>query len=121
MGHYCRICACSKPNEQFSGKGHKNHICKECSKKPKEERCAIDQENEIFGFMRQSTISRKNIARLHKLKLSANQRVAELAAITLAVALVKPHKKRRLKVLAKEHRELFIKVSESGLIYAHHY
>ena len=94
MGHFCRVCVCSKPNEQFSGKRHKNHICKACSGKPKEERCAIDQENEIFGFMSQSNISRKNMAHLHKLKLSANQCVSELADIALAVALVKPHKKR---------------------------
>jgi len=93
MGHFCRVCACSKPNERFSGKGHKHHICKACSRKPEEERCAIDQENEIVGFMRQSNISGKNIARLHKLKLSTNLRVAELADIVLAVARVKPHKK----------------------------
>lgn len=120
MGHYCRICGCNKPNEKFSGKGHKNHICKECSIKPKDEIDAIEQEDEIFGFMSQSNISKKNIARLNKLKLSSNKRIAELASITLEVAMVKPHKKRRLKVLAKEHRELFIKVKESGLIYAHH-
>ncbi len=120
MGPFCRVCACSKPNEQFSGKGHKHPICKACSRKPEEERCAIDQENEIVGFMSQSNISGKNIARLHKLKLSTNLRVAELADIVLAVARVKPHKKRRLKVLAKEHRALFMKVSESGLIHAHH-
>ncbi len=121
MGHYCKICDSSRPNEKFSGKGHKNHICKDCSAKPKEEVAAIEQENEIFGFMNQSNISRKNIARLRKLTLSDNSRVSDLAAIMLEVALVKPHKKRRLKVLAKEHRELFVKVSESGLIYAHHY
>ncbi|USE36577.1 hypothetical protein [Endozoicomonas sp. SCSIO W0465] len=43
--------------------------------------------------MSQSNISGKNIARLHKLKLSTNLRVAGLADIALAVARVKPHKK----------------------------
>ena len=121
MGHWCRICGCNKPNEKFSGKGHRDHICKECSKKPKDEIDSIDQEEEIFGFMSQSNISKKNIARLNTLKQSENKRVAELASIVLEVAKVKPHKKRRLKVLANEHRELFLKIEESGLIYAHHY
>jgi len=119
MGHWCRICGCNKPNEKFSGKGHKNHICKECSKKPKEERDVMDHEDEIYGFMNQSNISKKNIERLQKLSRSENERIAELATITLAVARVKPHKKGRLKLLAKEHRELFIKVKESGLIFSH--
>ena len=33
MGHYCRICGRTLANEKFTGKGHKNHICKNCSKK----------------------------------------------------------------------------------------
>ena len=118
MGHWCRICGRNKPNEKFSGKGHRDHLCNECSKKPKEEIDAVDQEAEIFGFMAQPNISAKNIARLNILKQSENKRVAELASIVLEVAKVKPHKKRRLKVLAKEHRELLLQLE--GLIYAHH-
>ncbi|MFH5836775.1 hypothetical protein ACHAL6_11955 [Proteiniclasticum sp. C24MP] len=33
MGHYCRICGRTRSNEKFSGKGHKKHICKDCSGK----------------------------------------------------------------------------------------
>ncbi len=33
MGHYCRICERTRANEKFSGKGHKNHVCKDCSGK----------------------------------------------------------------------------------------
>ncbi|BBN97928.1 hypothetical protein St703_06330 [Sporolactobacillus terrae] len=33
MGHYCRICGRTRPNEKFSGKGHRNHICKDCSRR----------------------------------------------------------------------------------------
>lgn len=33
MGHYCRICGRTRSNEKFSGKGHKNHVCKDCSGK----------------------------------------------------------------------------------------
>ena len=31
-GHYCKICGEYKSNESFSGKGHVQHICKECMK-----------------------------------------------------------------------------------------
>jgi hypothetical protein len=41
-GHYCRICGSLKPNEAFSGKGHRNHICKKCASLPKEKREEIE-------------------------------------------------------------------------------
>lgn len=31
-GHYCYGCGENLSNEKFSGKGHKQHICKECKK-----------------------------------------------------------------------------------------
>lgn len=37
MGHYCRNCGRTRANEKFSGKGHKNHICKDCSRKSKQQ------------------------------------------------------------------------------------
>ena len=36
QGHYCRICGEYKANEQFSGKGHARHICKQCQSLPEE-------------------------------------------------------------------------------------
>ncbi len=120
MGHYCRICGRTRPNETFSGKGHRVHICKECNRLPQEKREQIEQEDEIFGFMRQSHISKKNVERLKTLSSSANPRIAELAVIVLEVARIKPYKKGRLKVLARENRELLLKLEETGLIYAHH-
>ena len=120
MGHWCRICGRTRPNEKFSGKGHKNHICKECSRKPKAEIDESDQTEEIFNYLKQSNISKKNIARLEKLVCSQNQKISELANIVLEVARIKPHKRRRLKFLAKENKELFLKLESSGLIMAHH-
>ena len=87
---------------------------------PKEKRENIEQEDEIFGFLKQSHISEKNVARLRILAASGNHRIGELATIVLEVAQVKPHKKRRLKVLAKERRDLLEKLEETGLILAHH-
>lgn len=119
LGHFCSICKCRKPNERFSGKGHARHICRDCQKLPASEREAIEQPDEIFGYLRQSHISAKNIARLRELVGSENAHVAELAAVVLEVAKVKPHKKRRLKFLARERRDLLRKLDETGLIMAH--
>jgi hypothetical protein len=120
-GHYCRICGKTRPNEKFSGKGHRNHICKDCARKPKTERDEIDQTEEVFSFMSQSHISKKNVERLTVLADSENEKVSELAGIVLEVAKLKPYKKRRLKVLARERRDLLEKLDETGLIFAQKY
>ena len=51
MGHDCRICRRTKPNEQFSRKGHRTHVCKDCARTPKQHRDAIEQEEEIFNYL----------------------------------------------------------------------
>ncbi len=38
MGHFCWCCERERRNEKFSGRGHRNHICKDCQKLPKDER-----------------------------------------------------------------------------------
>ena len=121
MGHYCRICGRTRPNEKFSGKGHKIHVCKECARKPKEERDVIEQKEEIFNYLKQSHISKKNVSRLKVLASSSNPKIAELASIVFEVARVKPYKKRRLKVLGRERRDLLQKLEETGLILAQHW
>lgn len=119
-GRYCRICGRSRPNEKFSGKGHRTHICKECAQKPRNKIIEIDQSEEIFSFLNQSHISKKNVDRLTALADSDNTEIAELARIVLEVAKVKPYKKRRLKVLARERRDLLEKLNDTGLIFAHY-
>ena len=71
--------------------------------------------------MNQSHISKKNVERLTVLVDSENKKISELAAIVLEVAKVKPYKKRRLKVLARERRDLLEKLNDTGLIFAHHH
>ena len=36
-GHFCWCCGRIRPNERFSAKGHKHHLCRECSALGKEE------------------------------------------------------------------------------------
>jgi len=86
---------------------------------PKKERQSIEQKDEIFNFLRQSHISDKNISRLEELHGSEDTEISELAGIVLEVAKVKPYKRRRLKVLARERRDLLEKLDKTGLILAH--
>jgi uncharacterized protein (DUF4415 family) len=102
-------------------KGRQIHVCKECARMPKEEREAIEQEEEIFHYLRQSHISDKNVARLKELAGSSNERIAEHAALVLEIARIKPYKRKRLKVLARTRRDLLDKLEDTGLIFAHHW
>jgi hypothetical protein len=119
MGHYCRICGRERPNEQFSGKGHKIHVCKRCQAKPKNERRALEDQYDIVRFLQQSHISEKNVIRLGQMAKSDNPQVARLAEIVLEVARLKPYKTRRRKFLARKHPELLRKLEATGLIFAH--
>ena len=65
--------------------------------------------------------SERNIEHLEQLVESENENIAELANIVLGVARVKPYKKKRLRVLARERRDLLEKLDETGLIMAHHW
>jgi hypothetical protein len=118
-GHFCRICGSLKPNEAFSGKGYRIHVCKKCARLPKEKREEIEYKDEIFNYLHQLHISDKNVSRLRKLVVSPNEQIAELAGIVLEVAEIKPYKKRRLKELAMKRRDLLHKLDETGLILAH--
>lgn len=84
---------------------------------PKDKINEIKHKDEIVGFMEQSNISKKNIARLNELKNSENNEVSEWASLVLEVTKIKPHKRRRLKILAAKNPELLLKLEEIGLIY----
>lgn len=65
-GHYCKICGCRKPNEQFSGKGHTAHICKECQSLPKEEQADMMRCNEVERAAFKYPMSRQDWELLEK-------------------------------------------------------
>jgi hypothetical protein len=88
---------------------------------PKKERQQIEQQDEIFGYLKQSHISDKNVARLKTLAKSDNPEIARLARIVLEVAEVKPYKRKRMTVLARERPWLLAELEETGLILAHHW
>ena len=116
MPHYCRICHRYLANERFTGKGHKRHVCKACSRLPLKERQRVEQLDELDGVLEQSNISKKNIARLETLVASSNGEVAELARLVLEIGLAHPHKRKRLTFLARERPDLMKELEERGMI-----
>ncbi len=112
MGHYCRICETVRANEAFSGEGRRGQVCRRCMPLAAE----FDADEEVRNFLRQSHISTKNIARLRQIAASADSRRAEWAAVILEIALVTPYRRRRLKRLARQHRDLLAKLVRCGLM-----
>lgn len=73
-------------------------------------------EREILGFLEQSHISPKNLARLKVLGRSENPRVADLANLVLDVGATTPYRRRRIRILARERRDILNRMEEAGLI-----
>ncbi len=117
MPHYCRHCERYLANERFTGRGHHQHLCKECSRRPKGEIQKADRLREISSFLQQSHISSKNCERLAVLTASGDKEVSQLAELVGRVASVCPYKRRRLKNLARKNRELIRLLEEAGLIF----
>lgn len=117
MGHYCRICGKTKPNEKFSGKGHRTHICKQCARLPKEERDRVDHMEEMYGYWLQKNISKKNVSRLSILSESNIQEVADMAKLLHDIAVEFPFKRKRIGRIAKEMPKLIPRMEKVGLIH----
>ena len=121
MAGYCKSCGCRRPSEVFTRKGYRSSTCNDCARLPVEERHARQQEHEIWDYLRQSHISGKNMARLRKLASSPDFGIAELARVAFDVAQATPYKRRRLRILARQRRDLLDDLCRTGLILAHHW
>lgn len=117
MGHYCWMCERDRPNEGFSGKGHRRHICKKCMRRPRAERDRIRAMNDIYGFLEQRNISAKNMARLEELRDSPDSDVRVLAELLLDVARVKSHRRKRWGYLRTHRPDLVARAVELGLLH----
>jgi hypothetical protein len=83
---------------------------------PREKRDAVLHEREILGFLEQSHISTKNLVRLRVLGRFENTRIAELARLVLDVGAATPYRRRRIRILARERRDVLNRIEEAGLI-----
>ena len=117
MAHFCYYCGESKPNEAFSGKGHRRHLCRACHSIPAAER----EESELWGrlhdLMDQSNISKKNIVWLKSLLEHSNQSIRAHSQLILHVAEVAPFRKKRYQRIADSSEELLQLCVDAGLLY----
>jgi hypothetical protein len=74
------------------------------------------REREILGFLEQSHISPKNLERLRALGRSQNTRIADLAHLVLDVGAATPYRRRRIRILARERRDILKRMEEAGLV-----
>lgn len=81
-GHFCKVCERILPNEKFSGKGHATHICKKCSKKPKDKQAEQITINRIYKCYRYWDLSWNNRRMLEEYSQSLQPRV-KLAALEM--------------------------------------
>jgi len=116
LGRLCILCSRIKPNEAFGGKGERARICRKCRRMPREKRDAVLHEREILGFLDQSHISPRNLARLRVLGRSENTLIANLAHLVLDVGAATPYRRRRIRTLARERRDILKRMEEVGLI-----
>ena len=116
MGRYCILCDRVRPSEAFGGgKDRRARICAKCRCLSRDQQNALLHEREILGFLSQSHISDTNAGRLRVLAGSANPRIARLAALVLDVAAFAPYRRRRIRALARQRRDLLKRMEDAGL------
>jgi hypothetical protein len=117
-GHFCHYCGESKPNESFSGKGHRRHLCRECQSIPVAEREEMEILGRLFDLMEQSHISKKNVTWLQSLQLHQNELVRKEVELILHIAEVAPYRKKRYKRIQLFSTNLLRDCIEAGLLYS---
>ena len=117
MGHWCSICGGMKPNEAFSGRGHRDHICKQCQKMPKARRQEIRDRRFVGSVLEQRNISTGNRETLTRISTTYSGELGEQARVVLEVARVKPHRKRRVQWLRQHRRDLFDELVRLGFLW----
>ena len=110
------MCGRTRPNEKFSGRGHARHLCRDCARRPREQTDRVQALIDIQSFLRQRRISPKNISRLKALCNSPDEDVRRQAATVLGVAQLNPHKRRRIRYLARHAPSLLDRLAQDGLL-----
>jgi hypothetical protein len=72
--------------------------------------------DEIFGFLEQSNVSKKNLRRLQVLEAEGIEDVVSLASLVRRIAEVHPRKRKRWKRLKQQHLDLFRQAIEVGIV-----
>jgi hypothetical protein len=104
-----------RANEQFSARGHRDHLCRECRKLPAAEKGRRRALLHMDGMLAQSRISEKNVRYLRSLTTSPEADVVEWAAVLLEIARIHPGRRHRLRSLGR-HPDLWARMLRLGLI-----
>jgi hypothetical protein len=107
MGLCCRVCGRVRANEKFSGRGHRDHVCKDCQRMPREKRDRIERLDEFHGFLHQSNISGKNIKRIEVVAHHGDAEVTALAELVRDIGRSFPRKQKRWISMARQRPDLF--------------
>jgi len=113
-GRWCRICGQVRANEAFSGRGHRNCICRDCQSLPGAERDRIDLVQQLHGYARQTSISAKNVEHLELLATIEEPRIGEHAAVLLEIARIHPRRKHRWMYLLENHFGLLLRYRKAS-------
>jgi len=115
MLHFFWMCGRSLANERFSGRGHRDHVCRECQKLPAAEKVRRRALNHMEGMLEQSRISEKNVSHLRSPASSPAADVAEWAAVLLDIARLHPGRRHRMRRL-KRYPELWARMYRLGIV-----
>lgn len=116
MPHFCRQCGTMRANERFSGRGHAQHLCRDCQRLPKQEILDAGNLDDIRCFLLQTHISPKNMKRLDELSSSTNPEVAKAAGLVRRVGQRYPYKRRRWKKMVHADRALLDELASAELL-----
>jgi hypothetical protein len=116
-GHYCYLCGELKPNERFSGRGRRNHICNACKKIPKAERQKIEDLRFVDSILDQKNISAGNIQSLKRIAETYTDELGAAGAVLVKVARVKSHKKKRISFLRQKHPDIYWELVRLGMLW----
>ena len=93
-GHFCWCCGRRRANERFSGRGHRQHVCKDCMKLGKQELAYRQKVRNIDRLLNwDGIIRRKNRAVFERYLSHADAGVLEYAN------MVKEHNEQRRREL----------------------
>lgn len=85
-GHYCWMCESILSNESFSGRGHRDHICKKCKNLPHAKRQEKMDQDFLFNVLLQKNISKGNQKTLEEMVSRSTGCMKEKAEAVLLVA-----------------------------------
>lgn len=84
-GHYCWCCGRIRANEEFSGRNHSRHLCRDCTKLGKEEleyRQGVRNVDQLIAW--EGRLSRKGRKAMEAFLAHSNERIRSYAQTVVA-------------------------------------